>query len=151
MRPVYRILTIAALLAPGAVLAQGDPQGAQRAQPPARPAAEQVANPADSGFFRPAPDIALTTTRPVNPAGGAAANGNPGSVPATPDMADEVRAAEEARLERMERSMDRIETAHERAMSKPAPLPPIASPLDGTAPIMSPLDGTAPIVTPTNR
>ena len=128
MRHTSCITALATLLLCGTAMAQN-------AAPP------QASRP-DTGFFRPAADPALTTVPAPRPEPAQAA---------TPDMSDEVRLAEEARLSRIEASMDRVEQAHARATAKPAPLPPIASPLDGTAAVMSPLDGTAPIVTPTNR
>src|SRR5512134_2674005 len=84
------------------------------------------------GFFRPSPDPALTSIRPPP----APAEPRPDApVPAEPvttvvvDMAEEVREAEEERMERVEAA-----TAQARANA-----PVITSPLDGTAPIMSPL------------
>lgn len=109
----------------------------------------------EPGFFRPSADPAISTWRtrpaPAAPTDAGAAAGLPAAAPA-PDMADEVRRAEEARLERMEATMDRIESRNERAAAEAnRRLPVIASPMDGTAPIMSPLDGTAPLVSGLGR
>lgn len=103
----------------------------------------------EEGFFRPAADPALTTTRPP------ATNGNartspraPAAQPPSPaavEAAEEIRKAEEAQ-------MDRVEVEHAIATTEVATkTPAITSPLDRTAPIMSPLDGTAPIISPLGR
>lgn len=103
----------------------------------------------EEGFFRPAADPALTSTHPpVSNAkarsGGRVPAARPPS-PAAVEAAEEIRKAEEAR-------MDRVEVEHAVARTEVVTkTPPIASPLDRTAPIMSPLDGTAPIISPVSR
>ena len=107
------IRTLAAL-----VLAAALPAWAQTA-PPSMPAN------ADTGFFRPAADPALTPIpRPPDPPP-ARRDENPGQ---PVDMAVEIRKVEEARLG--EAQMDRSEQEHERARAEaaalaasPAPIP----------------------------
>lgn len=103
----------------------------------------QAAPGSEEGFFRPSRDPALTSIRPPPAPSESRPNARAPAEPATAvvvDMAEEVREAEEER-------MDRVEAAAEQARAKPV----ITSPLDGTAPIMSPLDGSAPIVSPVRR
>ena len=137
-------ITLSAVLAlsvSGTVLAQANPP----ASAPQQPAAG-----GEPGFFRPSADPRLTAI-PV-PAPAPAAPASRQATPPTPDMADEVRRVEEARLERIEASMDRIEARNERAVEEAnRRLPVIASPMDGTAAIMSPLNGTAPLVSGLGR
>lgn len=122
-----------------AVLAQAP------APAPANP--PQAAAPGgEPGFFRPAADPRLTTITPPAAVPAPAAPQAEPVPPMTPDM------AEEARLERIEASMDRIEARNERAVAEAnRRAPVIASPMDGTAPILSPLDGTAPLVSGLER
>lgn len=149
-----RTLTKTILAATGLALAA--PALAQT-NPPAHPQPPQAGG--EPGFFRPAADPRLTTLasppapRPVTPAAPSApAPAASASTFVTPDMADEVRRAEEARLERMEATMDRIESRNERAVAEAnRRAPVIASPMDGTAQILSPLDGTAPLVSGLGR
>lgn len=103
----------------------------------------------EEGFFRPAADPALTTTRPPVADGkartGLFAPRAQAASPAAVEAAGEIRKAEEAQ-------MDRVEVAHAVATNEVAKrVPPITSPLEGTAPILSPLDGTAPIISPVGR
>lgn len=103
----------------------------------------------EQGFFRPAADPALTTTRPPLAEGKARASpfARPAQAPspASVEAAGEIRKAEEAQMDRVEveRAVARTEVV--------ANAPAITSPLDRTAPIMSPLDGTAPIISPVRR
>ena len=125
--------------------------------PPGDPPPPQAGG--EPGFFRPAADPRLTTFAPPPapvpavpaaspmPAAAAPANGFPST-----DETDRARRAEEARLERMEATMDRIESRNERAVAEANRRSPvIASPMDGTAQILSPLDGTAPLVSGLGR
>lgn len=161
------ILAASWLVSAGAALAQqgapqppataAAPQQAEAAAAPQQPAAAEAPQqpPAggEPGFFRPAADPRLTTLappQPVTPAG--AAPDAPPTMTLTPDMAEQVRLAEEARLARIEAAMDRIEARNEQAVEEAnRRLPVIASPMDGTAPILSPLDGTAPLVSGLGR
>lgn len=117
---------------------------AASAQAPQRPAPK-----GEEGFFRPAADPALTTTRPPAITGEAWTRPRVPPVqppsPAAVEAAEEIRKAEEAQ-------MDRVEVEHAIAATEVAKkVPAITSPLDGTAPILSPLDGTAPIISPVSR
>lgn len=163
------ILAASWLVSAGAALAQqgapqppataAAPQQAEAAAAPQQPgAAEAPQQPpagGEPGFFRPAADPRLTTLappQPVTPAGAAPAPDAPPPMALTPDMAEQVRLAEEARLARIEAAMDRIEARNEQAVEEAnRRLPVIASPMDGTAPILSPLDGTAPLVSGLGR
>jgi hypothetical protein len=135
-------LTTALLAATAGAWAQGQAQPASPQQPQA----------AETGFFRPSSDIRLAPLAP-RPATPAAPQAPVDASPAlSSDAAEQVRLAEEARLQRMEASMDRIEARNQRAMEEAnRQLPAITSPTDGTARIMSPLDGTAPLVSGLGR
>lgn len=103
----------------------------------------------EEGFFRPAADPALITTRP--PVVDGKARTGPFTRPAQAPSPAPVEAAEEIRKAE-ESQMDRVEVEHAIATTEVArKVPPITSPLDGTAPIVSPLDGTAPIISPVGR
>lgn len=124
--------------------------GQALAQSPAAPAN------ASTGFFRPSADPAITAFRPLpDPSAPArpAAPAMPVQPAADPDQERRVQAEAESRA-RIEAQMDRIEAIHARSVAQAQAdtrLPPIASPLDGTARPMSPLDGTAPLVSPISR
>ena len=117
------------------------------AQAPAQPAAGS-----QEGFFRPSGDLRLVP-RPATPVAPVAPQAAAAPAPALDaDAAEQIRLAEEARLARMEASMDRIEQRNQRAIDEAnRQLPVITSPTDGTARIMSPLDGTAPLVSGLGR
>ena len=115
---------------------------AQQAPKPQGPAPLGI----EEGFFKPAPDPALTAVRP---APRPAQTGSDRRTSADgEEMARPVRAAEEAQLQRAAREH---EAAHAVGNEISRRLPPVGSPLDGTAPIVSPLDGSAPILSPLGR
>ena len=104
---------------------------------PATPAGEE-------GFFRPAPDPALTRF-PTPDEGLAATRAGQSQMPAD---AQALAIAREA----AERELDRTRQEHAQARhAAPVARPMIVSPLDGTAPIVSTLDGTAPVISPLGR
>ena len=112
-----------------AVAIAAAPVLAQNPQPPSDPAQE--------GFFKPKPDIAIgASLEPVQPAPLPVAPPAQPSAPVVEGLVAESRAREA-----LERELDKSQQEHARAQAEAARTPPpmIVSPLDGTAPIVSPL------------